>query len=151
MRQTVYDIPTPYTASYIIFQKAGKIAFLLRQNTSFMSGYYSLIAGKVENDESFTDAAIREAKEEAGVDITAANLRPVLTAHRNGEDSLWVDVVFEASSWDGDIYNAEPEVHAEVAWFDPKDLPDNIVPYVKHFLEAIAAGKTYVEYGWTSS
>ncbi len=150
MKQTMYDIPTPYTASYIIFRKDGKIALLLRQNTSFMDGFYSLIAGKVETGESFTEGAIREAKEEAGVDIAAEDLRAVLTAHRNSEDSLWVDVVFEAARWTGNVYNAEPDVHAELTWFDPKNLPDNIVPYVKNYLEAISSGKTYVEYGWNN-
>ncbi len=148
MKQAVYDIPTPYTASYIIFRKEGKIAFLLRQNTSYMSGFYGLVAGKVEIGESFTQAAVREAKEEAGVDVALADMKPILMAHRRSEDSLWVDLIFEATNWTGDVHNAEPAVHSEIAWFEPNNLPENTVPYVKNYIEAIVAGKTYAEYGW---
>ena len=148
MKDPNYSSATPYVASYIIFQKDGKMAFLLRQNTGFMDGFYMLVAGKVEDDESFTAAAIREAKEEAGVDIAAEDLKQVLTAHRQSPDSRWVDMIFVADKWTGDLYNAEPDVHAELAWLDPKNLPENVVPYVKKYLEAITAGRTYAEYGW---
>lgn len=47
-----------------------------------------------------------------------------------------------------EVHNAEPDVHAELAWFDLKKLPENTIPYVKNYIEAIEAGKTYVEYGW---
>ncbi len=148
MKDPNYTSAKPYTASYIIFQKDGKMAFLLRQNTGFMNGFYMLVAGKVESGESFTAAAIREAKEEAGVHIEPKDLRQVLTAHRQSPDSVWVDMVFVAKKWTGTAHNAEPDVHAELAWFDPNDLPENVVPYVKNYLEAIAAGKTYAEWGW---
>ena len=142
---TEYDIARPYTAVFVIFRHDGKIAFVLRKNTDWMNNYYGLPAGKVEKNETFLEAAVREAKEEVGVDIDPQDLKLVLTFHRVHPDSTWVDIMFEAAQWKGEIYNAEPEVHGEVAWFDPTQLPDNIVPPVREALEAIERGETYLE------
>ncbi len=148
MTQPKYDIATPYTAVYLIFRKEGKIAFLLRENTSWMNGHYGLPAGKVEKDESFTAAAIREAKEEVGIDIEAEALDYIFTGQRKHPDSSWVDAVFEAKQWKGELYNAEPHIHGELAWLDTNNLPSNMVDYVRVYIEQIQAGKHYSEYGW---
>jgi 8-oxo-dGTP pyrophosphatase MutT (NUDIX family) len=141
-----YDIATPYTAAHVILRKDGKIAFVLRQNTGWGDGDYGLLSGKVNHGESYLRAAVREAKEEAGIDIKPSGLKHVLTVHRKS-DLLWVDVCFEATKWRGEAYNAEPDKHAELVWLDPNDLPDNVVPPIRFYLEQIAAGNHYAEYG----
>ena len=142
----------PFMASFIIFRKDGKMAFLLRENTKWMNGKYGIPAGKVEPGESASAAAIREAKEEVGVDIKPENLEHRLTVFRttsiDSEPSPWIDTLFEATNWDGELYNAEPDVHAELAWLDPNRLPENLTPYVKFFLSEIEAGNRYAEHGW---
>ena len=142
-----YDIATPYTAAHVILRQDGKIAFLLRQNTNWGDGYYGLLSGKVDHGESYLTTAVREAKEEAGIDIKPSDLKHVLTAHRKS-DMLWVDVVFETTKWQGKPHNAEPHKHAELVWLDPKALPDNVVPPIRLYLDEIAAGRRYAEYGW---
>lgn len=139
----------PYLAAYLIFRNdEGKVAFVLRENTSYMSGYYGLPSGKVEDNENVFAGAVREAKEETGVDVQIKDLKHVLTLHRHDKDSDWIDITFDVADWEGELHNAEPHIHLELTWLDPDNLPDNIVPNVRYILEQIAAGNHYAEFGW---
>ena len=147
-----YNTATPYAATFVILRRHGKIALLLRQNTKWMNEYYGLPSGKVEWDESPTVAAAREAKEEVGVEIVKDDLRFVHVMyryHKGTEMSTWADLFFEADKWDGEPFNAEPHMHSELAWLDPADLPENVIPPVRAAIEAIESGQLYSEYGWT--
>lgn len=143
------SVARPRIASFVILRKDGKIAFVLRQNTGWMNGFYGLPSGKVEPDESYSSAAIREVKEEVGIDVSLNNLQFVHVMHRHENDGAdWVDVFFEATKYNGEVVNAEPHMHAEVAWFDPHNLPKNIIPPVRAAIGYIEDGITYGEYGW---
>lgn len=142
---------TPYLAAYLIFRNdEGKVAFVLRENTSWMNDYYGLPSGKVEDHENVIAGAVREAKEETGVTVQANDLRHVLTLHRQDKDADWIDITFEVTAWEGELQNAEPHMHSELVWLDPKSLPDNVIPNVRYILEQVAAGNTYAEFGWAS-
>ena len=82
--------PVAILAVYLVVIKDGKTLLYLRQNTGYCDGMYSLIAGHVEKGESVTQAMIREAKEEANIDITSKNLKPLCAMHRRS-DSERVD------------------------------------------------------------
>jgi 8-oxo-dGTP diphosphatase len=142
------DTATPYIASYVIVRNSGKIAFVLRSNTDWMNHHYGLPSGKVEKNESFSQAAIREAKEEIGITVLPENLKFIHISHRHDDNYDWVDVFFEATEWSGEPYNAEPHMHSELAWLDPKNLPDNVIPNIRYLIEQIESNKTYGEYGW---
>lgn len=144
---TKYDTSTPYIASYLIIRRKGKIAFVLRTNTGWMNNYYGLPSGKVEIGENFSLAVIREGLEEIGVKVKLEDLKFVHLMHRK-EETDWVDAYFEAVKYEGEPYNAEPDIHGEMVWLDPKNLPDNVVPSVKQAIEQIDSGNFYSEYGW---
>jgi 8-oxo-dGTP diphosphatase len=147
-----YDSARPYTACFVILMKDDKIAMVLRKNTGWMDGYYGLPAGKLEYGETFTEGAIREAKEEAGVDIGAEDMRVVHVAHRHGEEGEtfmdWVDVYFGVDDWQGEPHNAEPEKSERLDWLNINDLPENIVPPQRDALTELAKGNFYSEFGW---
>ncbi|HEX7963384.1 MAG TPA: NUDIX domain-containing protein [Candidatus Saccharimonadales bacterium] len=139
-----------YPAVYMLIRQDGKLAFVLRSNTGFMDGYYSLPAGRVEPAEAFRPAAIREAAEEAGVTVLPEHAKHVFTHHRYATPKdIWVDVYFEAVQWSGTPVNAAPEEHGELAWFAIADLPEGkIMPYQYAALQGIAKGETYGEFNW---
>src|SRR5690606_13601753 len=101
----------------------------------------------VERNESYTQAAIREAKEEVGLDLVEADLRFTHVMHRNEGDD-WVDIFFEVTKPGVTPVNAEPHMHSELAWFDSQDLPENTIPSVRFAINQIAENKTFSEYGW---
>lgn len=139
-------------ASYLVLRKDGKILLLRRFNTGYEDGKYSVVAGHVDAGETFTSTMVREAKEEAGIDIDPKDLNVVHVMHRNSglTDGLneRIDIFLEARKWSGEIENREPHKCDDLSWFDMDSLPENIIPYVRHALESINRGVLYSEYGW---
>ena len=140
---------TNLPSCYVVVRQAGKILFVLRENTRFMDGYYSLPAGRVEANESYSSGAVREAKEEVGLDIAVEDLEHAYTAHRLGADgNIRTDVYFLVKDWSGKPVNNEPDRHSEVIWLPAHKLPDTIMDYQLAALHDIAQGVSYGEFGW---
>ena len=59
--------PKAVPASYIVLMRDNQVMLLKRFNTGYEDGKYSLIAGHVDEGETFTQCIIREAKEESGI------------------------------------------------------------------------------------
>lgn len=148
-----YNTQQSFLAVNVLFvNERGQIALLLRESTRWMNNYYTIPGGKVEIGEPFLGAAVREIKEEVGVDLMPEDLTHAVTLHicpdKNDDDMRWLHVIFVASKWQGELYNAEPHVHAELLWCDPEKLPDNMIPSLKAGVEAWLKKEGYVEYDW---
>lgn len=138
-------------ASYLIFEKEGKILLIRRFQTGYCDGQYSLVAGHVDPGETFVEAAVREAQEEAGVNINPENLEMVYLLHRDSqstEDNERVDVFFVVRAWDGELQNMEPHKCDEFSWHTWEDLPVDTIPYIRFVLGEIREKKIYGEFGW---
>lgn len=137
----------PYTAAHVLLCREGKYLFVRRVHTGWMDGYYGLPSGKVEPGEGFLRAAVREAREEVGVNIAADDLSHAVTMWRKGDEpgAEWCSVTFATKTWQGEPYNAEPDVHDDVQWFSPGELPDKVIPSVRRMIESFEAGITYSE------
>lgn len=136
---------TSRVAVYLILHKDNEILLLLRDNTGFMDGRYSLVAGHVEAGETPSEAMIREAKEEANLDIQPEDLIPAMISYRNTPDNpTYVDFYFHCSHWQGEIHNNEPDKCAELKFFAQDSLPDNMVGYVRNVINHLDK-TTYLE------
>ncbi|MBP6005432.1 NUDIX domain-containing protein [Candidatus Saccharibacteria bacterium] len=136
-------------AVYLVLRRGDEVLLLRRANTGYQDGKYGLVAGHLDGDELGTTAMVREAKEEAGIDIDPANLRFVHVAHRLSRNQVGqerIDLFYELREWQGKIINAEPEKCDDLSWFDIKDLPENMLPFVRRVLTDIAQGVNYSEY-----
>ena len=91
--------------------------------------------------------AIREAKEEAGIEIRPSDIAVVGVMHMKAEDE-WVPFFLAASKWSGDVVNAEPDKCDDLSWHSVHDLPPNMVPYVRQALENYLNGKYFDSFGW---
>jgi 8-oxo-dGTP diphosphatase len=138
-------------ASYLVLLRDNKILLLRRLNTGYEDGNYSMIAGHVESQETFTQCIIRETREEAGILLKAEDLSVVHVMHRDSGDSEYnerIDVFFVTTKWEGEIINNEPHKCDDLAWFDLNNIPDNTIPYIKQAIEAINNKVFYSEHGW---
>lgn len=138
-------------ASYLILIRDNKTLLLKRANTGYEDGNYSLIAGHVEQGESFSTCLIREAEEEAGIILQSDDLEVLHIMHRDsGQDkqNQRIDVFFTACKWTGEIRNMEPHKCDDLSWFDLNAIPENTISYIRKVLENLKTAGFYSEYGW---
>ncbi len=136
-------------AVYVVIRNNNQVLLLRRANTGYQDGKYGLVAGHLDGDEKATDAMVREAKEEAGIDIDPLDLRFVHVAHRLSRGQIGqerIDLFFELHKWGGTITNTEPDKCDDLSWFDIDKLPPNMLPFVRLVLTDIANGVMYSEY-----
>jgi 8-oxo-dGTP diphosphatase len=132
-----------------ILEHNSQLLLLLRQNAKFFSGYYGLMGGKIEENESPYAALIREAYEEIGISIAAENLHFVhCLSFKNEADEKVLALVFKITNWHGQLINKEPDKCAALAWFSYDNLPENIIPRHKLILEQLKKSVMYSECGW---
>ena len=143
--------PKAVPASYIVLMRDNQVMLLKRVNTGYEEGKYSLIAGHVDEGETFTQCIIREAKEESGILLKPEDLQAVHIMHRDSgtrENNNRVDIFFITHKWQGKPENKEPHKCDDLSWFDINNLPDNIIPYIRHALDNIKNKIYYSEHGW---
>jgi ADP-ribose pyrophosphatase YjhB (NUDIX family) len=134
-------------AVHMFFIQNGHVLLLRRYNTGYQDGQYSVVAGHVEAGETVTEAAVREAFEEAGVVLDYHDVQVVHVMNRKSEDER-IDFFVNVESWMGEIINKEPQKCDHLAWFPVNSLPENMIPYVKHALEQSQGEIYYSEFGW---
>jgi len=134
-------------AVHLFFLMDDKILLLRRFNTGYEDGNYSVVAGHVDAGETVTQAAVREAFEEAGVSLQLENLEVVHVMNRKSNDER-VDFFIVVNAWDGEIQNKEPDKCDDLAWFPLAALPINMIPYVQFAIGNYQKGIFYSEFGW---
>ena len=136
-------------AVYVILRQDNRILLHQRANSGYHDGMYGLVSGHLEGDELATDALVREAKEEAGINIDPADLKFVHLMHRLGRGQIGqerVDIFFECSNWTGEITNVEPEKCTDLTWFKADKLPKNTIPVIRRVLGDVGSGISFSEY-----
>lgn len=104
----------------IIFKQGINVLLGFRQNVLAENELWGFPSGKLERGELPLNAAIREAKEEVGVDVLNPKLLFSLNDVRGNRHHF-----FLCLEWSGVLMNAEPELCREISWFPMKELPSN--------------------------
>jgi 8-oxo-dGTP pyrophosphatase MutT (NUDIX family) len=137
-------------AAYVFLRRPGpggahEVVLQLRRGTGFMVGHWAAgAAGHVDANESVVEAAVREAREELGIELAPTDLRPVTVMHRGqrGGPALEqrVDIFFDAERWTGEPRVVESAKVADLRWFPLHALPEPVVPHELRVLRALRAG-----------
>ena len=142
-----FNLPS---AVHLFLIRDGQVLLLRRFNTGYEDGKYSVIAGHLSGDEGIKAAMIREAREEAGIEISPLGLEVVGVMHRKSDDER-IDFFLAATSWSGEITNREPDRCDQLAWFGMDVLPENVIPYVRRALGNYRQGIWFDSFGWSWS
>ena len=137
---------------YLVLVKDNKILLSRRYNTGFEDGKYSFPAGHLSGDEeTFSEAMVREAREEVGVELDSADLELVHVMHRKQReptDERRVNLFFAARKWRGEPKIMEPSKCDDLGWFELDGLPDDTIPYIRQAINCFRENVRYSEYGF---
>ena len=135
---------------YVLLRRRdGRILLLERSGTGYADGQLCPPSGHLENGESVTSCAVREAAEEVGVDIDPADLAFAhVVHHRNPEGQGRVGFFFTTTRWKGEPANCEPHKCAGLQWADPASPPASTVPYTAAALAQITRQVPFSVDGW---
>ena len=134
-------------AVFVVLLDNNKVLLIRRLNTGWSDGEYTLPSGHLDGNETARAAAMRELKEEVGVDVNPEDMDFVHVIHRRGDegDHERVDFFFKAKKYSGTAYNAEPEKCDDIGWFPLNSLPEKTIPMIRHALEQVSESKFYSE------
>jgi ADP-ribose pyrophosphatase YjhB (NUDIX family) len=136
-------------AVHVFVMRKGKVLLLRRCHTGYEDGNYSVVAGHLDGDETFVQAMVREAKEEANIAINPTDMEVVHVMHRKCCPGIErIDFFIRAKKWKGEPKNMETHKCDDLEWFEISNLPKNIIPYVKQAIECIGKRVFYSEHGW---
>lgn len=105
------------------------------------AGCWSILGGKVHFLEPLEHCAIREAREEAGVEIVIDRLLCVTDHRLPGEGQHWVSPAFLGRILSGEARNCEPDKTREVRWFPLDQLPPNLTMTARNAVQAYSGRK----------
>jgi ADP-ribose pyrophosphatase YjhB (NUDIX family) len=127
------------SAAVLPSDEAGRILLVRIIDT----GNWATIGGAVEPDESPSEAALREAEEEAGVALRLGPLLGVVggpdyrMTYPNGDQVSYVVTVFDASVVGG-LPRPDGDETSAVGWWRPDELPlDEMGPLTRALLREV--------------
>ncbi|KAG8382954.1 hypothetical protein BUALT_Bualt05G0133700 [Buddleja alternifolia] len=118
--------PTPEVGVGVFLLKDNRVLLGRRRRTVIGSGTFAVPGGHLEFGESFEDCAIRELKEETGLDITGVELVTVTNNVLSEPKPIHlISVLVRAVLADPNQtpVNVEPEKCDGWDWYDSKNLP----------------------------
>jgi len=100
----------------------GNEVLLLRRANVHGAGSWAPPGGHLEYGEAPEECAMREAKEETGLDVAAVEFR-ALTNDIFPEGKHYITLFMQAVEWAGEPSVAAPSEASEIGWFDWHALP----------------------------
>lgn len=120
----------------LIQNERGEVLLTLRKRAP-EAGCWSITGGKVEFMETLAQTAIREAKEETGLDIELLELLCVTDHIVKDEQQHWVSPAYLAKITGGTLSNPEPDKTEAVQFFTLSELPSNLTLTAQNAIAAL--------------
>lgn len=133
--------------AYVLLYDSNEKNILIVKNKGSHSSYYTLPGGAVEKGETLEDAAIREVKEETGLNVELDGVFAVSEAFFEEQEHHAIFFTFKGRIIGGEIDIAFPEEIEEVIWMDAKIarkyayIPEKHFTSVESIIPYISCGK----------
>jgi len=128
--------PIPRVGVGVLLVDAHKGVLLTLRERAPEAGCWSIVGGKVDFLERLEQCAVREAREEAGVEVELVGLLCVTDHLLPGEEQHWVAPAYLGRIVSGDARNCEPDKTREVRWFELGSVPENLTITARNAIEA---------------
>ena|SRR3989344_2747540 len=122
--------------------KDGKVLLGKRKN-SHGAGEYAWPGGHLEFHESMIECAIREVKEETGMEIQ--NVKFLRIMNFIIPEKHYADISFSADWKSGEPQTLEPEKCEGWKWYNLDSLPSPLFGTMETSIEAYKTGKTFFD------
>ena len=119
----------------LLVDELGRVLLTLRKLPP-EADCWSILGGKLDFLEALEECAIREAYEEAGVEIVIERLLCVTDHRLPSEGQHWVSPAFLGRIVSGEARNCEPNKTQQVAWFPLDQLPPNLTMTARNAVQA---------------
>ena len=124
-----------------VVEKDNKI-LVVQEGLDFCYGQWNFPAGHVNEFENVTDAAVREVKEETGLDVKLKGVLPICETELRNETHVIIRFVAEVIG--GKIEFDSNEI-VDVKWIDIKDIEKMTEEQLRNYLVGKNIIKDYIE------
>jgi len=140
-----------HLCAWLVLERAdGRILLGRRSGVHYGEGLWGLPGGHAEAAESWVAAAVRDTREEVGVDVRPGDLEPVGVQRYRDGDAHGVDVFFRTRRWSGTP--AAVSECSEVGWFAPGELPADSLDWLADVLaQHLTRGEWFGEQGFPAA
>src|SRR5260221_5024341 len=133
---TAMDRDHPRVGVGVLLVDAHNRALLTLRSRPPEAGCWSIVGGEVDFLETLEQCAVREAREEVGVEVRLVRLLCVTDHCLPQEGQHWVSPAYLGQVLSGDARNCEPDKTREVRWFPLGDLPQNLTITAHNAIQA---------------
>lgn len=137
-------MPDYHLVAANLIEKGGEY-LLVQEGKNHVRGKWNFPAGSIEEGEKAVDAAVREASEEAGVEVSAESFIGAFFDYSDYLDATVVIFVIQSSLDDIDL-NLRPEVEEEILdarFFSKQEIQDKELrtPFITDSIEIFEEGE----------
>jgi 8-oxo-dGTP diphosphatase len=118
----------------LLVDEHGRVLLTLRKLPP-EAGCWSIVGGKLDYLERLEDCAVRETREEVGLDVSLAALLCVTGHLLPQEGQHWVSPAYWGRVLNGEAKNCEPQKTSQVRWFALADLPLNLTMTARNAID----------------
>lgn len=126
----------------------GHVLLLRRAGTGYGDGYLQPPGGHVLAGESPTDAALRECREEACIDIERPDMLPLCVMPYGSPGGQGVDFLMRCERFAGEPRVGEPHKADHIGWYPLDALPEKAVPFLGAAIQCWREGRWFHEFGY---